>query len=116
MNYPNKEIVDSKSLTKLIKENEIVVLKFSAQWCGPCQNPQFKINYNMLKEKFNTEKIKFLEFDIDEDKDIVEDTEHYNFKIQSIPHFKICYKGNIINEINGSKLEEINSILLKLSN
>ncbi len=100
-------------LAKFIKNNKCVVLKFSASWCGPCQNREFIKKYHSLKDNFSGYKeIQFVEFDVDEDSDIVNDTEYYDFSISSIPHFKICYDGNIVKDFTGGgHLDDINEIL-----
>lgn len=111
------KIETPKDLAKLIKGTKCVVIKFSASWCGPCQNYQFKHNYQELKqqcEKYNF--IKFIELDVDDDSEIVNSTKYYDFAIKSIPHIKFCFDGNIIKEYNGINclddiLQNINKVV-----
>lgn len=112
------DIESPKDMAKLIKKTKCVIVKFSANWCGPCQNYQFKHNYEDLKE--NCEKysdfIKFVELDVDEDNEIVNSTKYYDFKIKSIPHIKFCFDGDIIKEYNGINclddiLKNINKVI-----
>lgn len=101
-----------KDLARLIKNNLCVVIKFSASWCGPCQNPNFKKAYVQLVKSYEKiDEIVFVELDCDANDDLVSDTRYYNFAIKSIPHFKICYEGNIVSEINGQQLDNIKEIL-----
>ncbi len=105
MSFTNSTQVGSpKELATLIKKTKCVVIKFSARWCGPCQNHEFKHNYNMLKEEFSRySEIKFVELDLDDDDEIVNSTKYYDFAIKSIPHFKFCYDGNIIDQYDGAQ-------------
>ncbi len=100
-------------LAKIIKNTKCVVLKFSASWCGPCQNREFKKRYYNIKDEFSEySDIKFIEFDVDDDAGIVNDTEYYDFGISSIPHFKICYDGNIVKDFTGGgHLDDIKEIV-----
>ena len=69
-------------LAKLIKNTKCVILKFSAGWCGPCKTPEFVNNYGLLKKEFSKfNNIKFIEFDVDEDSELVNSTKYYDFKI-----------------------------------
>ena len=53
-----------------------------------------------------------LKLDVDENSDIVNDTEFYDFGISSIPHFKICYEGNIVKDFTGGgHLDDIKEIV-----
>jgi len=112
------KILDPKDMAILIKNTKCVIIKFSASWCGPCQNEQFKHNYEQLKigsQKYN-DFIQFIELDVDDHDDIVSSTKYYDFKISSIPHFKFCFDGNIIKEYNGIHclediLENINKVI-----
>ncbi len=102
-----------KDLAKCIKNTKCVVLKFSATWCGPCQNKEFKKRYHNVKDSFKGySDIKFIEFDVDEDSELVNDTQYYDFSVSSIPHFKICYDGNIVKDFTGGgHLDDINEIV-----
>ncbi len=105
-----------RELASLIKNTKCVIIKFSASWCGPCQNKEFKHNYSMLKEEFAPfSYIKFVELDLDDDDEIVNSTKYYDFAIKSIPHFKFCYEGDIIGMYDGAQsLPEIYNNLKKV--
>lgn len=113
MQYHKEEITKPKDLAKLIKNTKCVIIKFSAKWCGPCQNKEFKLNYEKLKLFYKQyDYINFIELDLDDDDEIISNTNYYDFKVKSIPHFKICYEGSIVDEFTGSSnLEDINNFL-----
>lgn len=90
-------------LAKLIKSTRCVLLKFGASWCGPCQNKEFLNNLQLLEREFAPyhKDIKIVILDVDDDADIVNSTEYYDFQVTSIPHFKFCFDGNIIKNFDG---------------
>lgn len=75
------------------------VLKFSAEWCGPCKamTPIF----DKVKNEFSSEEIEFNEIDIEEDINATEE-----FKIMSVPTFVILKDGAIVGKKTGSMPEE----------
>ena len=110
MSFVHDTIVGSaRELAYLIKKTKCVIIKFSAKWCNPCQNKEFKHNYEMLKQEFSVyPDIKFVELDLDEDDEIVNSTKYYDFAIKTIPHFKFCFEGDIISQYDGPQsLKEI---------
>lgn len=99
-----------KDLFLIIKKTPIVIIKVSASWCGPCKNKIFLESYNKLKSSYSQiSEIKFIELDVDDDANILNDTKYYNIDITSIPTFLISknsvftrkYIGCVyLNEIN----------------
>ena len=109
------EIKSSKDLFNLILENKILVAKFSASWCGPCQSKKFKELYSNFKKNMNN--IKFIEFDVDEDDDIINDKKYYDIKVNSVPYFLLAFNNNFVKEYSGTScLEEIKNDINTLSN
>lgn len=53
------------------------VVKFTATWCGPCQNPKFKDAIKTYVEKYN---VCLVEIDVDEHADVAN-----HFKCTSVP-------------------------------
>ena len=100
----------SEELLSIVNNTKCLVLKFSAKWCGPCKNKTFLESYHHLKDQYkNNSDVLFLEFDVDDDEDLVND-EQFNFNITSIPAIKIYHKGKLLNEYQGTGfLNEINT-------
>ena len=89
---------NSAELNTILKNTKCVILKFSASWCGPCQNKDFLNEYHALKDEFigNTE-VLFLELDVDDDEELVNE-----FNITSVPTFKIFNSGKLLSEYTGA--------------
>ncbi len=103
-----------RELAKLIKSSKCVLIKFGASWCGPCQSFEFKNNFELMKKEFARYKeIKIITLDVDDDADLVNSTDYYDFNIKSIPHFKFCYEGSIIKDYDG--IHCLNDILNNLT-
>ena len=103
----------SKELAIIIKQTPIVVIKMSASWCGPCQNKKFLESYHKLKSSYLKNKnVKFIELDVDDDTDIIEDKKYYNIDVKLIPTFLISKNGNFIRKFEGGGfLNEINEFI-----
>lgn len=96
-------IETSKDLALAIKSNTVVVIKFSARWCGPCKDKMFLSKYSELKKAFDSvPNIKFVELDIDADADIIESKEYYDIEIDSVPTFMLASNGNFTNKWSGA--------------
>lgn len=91
-----KKIKTVDELQKILKENEekCVVLKFGAEWCGPC-----RLMENVIKnlEQDNSLDTIFVECNVDEvdddeDGDILE-----KYNVRNMP-LTIIYKGGLITD------------------
>jgi thiol-disulfide isomerase/thioredoxin len=111
-------IKSSKDLAIQIKKNLLVIIKISAGWCGPCKNKKFLESYHNLKSSFsNMSNVKFIELDIDEDNEIIENKQYYNLEIDSVPTFLIAKSGSFTKKfVGGGFLNEINEYLLEVVN
>jgi thioredoxin 1 len=87
---------DEKTFQKVLKENKIVVIKFSTKWCGPCK----ELIKQMLKDKTD---ILIIEVD-------AEEYEEFSSKhdIRCYPTI-LFYKNEIQQKekVTGCRLEEI---------
>ena len=92
-----------QQLLSTITSTQCLVLKFSASWCGPCKNKTFLEAYHQLKEHYLTNSnVIFMEFDVDDDEQLISEKELYDFNISSIPTIKIFEQGKQLNEYQGT--------------
>lgn len=98
-----EKINSSKDLALIIKKNFLVIIKISASWCGPCKNKKFLESYHNLKTTYKQiDKIKFIELDIDNNNDVLNDTKYYNIEIGAVPTFLISKNGIFTKKYEGS--------------
>ena len=98
-----EKINTSKDLALIIKKNFVVIIKISASWCGPCKNKKFLESYHNLKTTYKQiDKIKFIELDIDNNNDVLNDTKYYNIEIGAVPTFLISKNGSFTKKYEGS--------------
>uniref|UniRef100_A0A8C2KCI0 Thioredoxin n=1 Tax=Cyprinus carpio TaxID=7962 RepID=A0A8C2KCI0_CYPCA len=82
--------------------NKLVVVDFTATWCGPCQN--IAPFYKELSEKQENSNVVFLKVDVDDAQDVASFCD-----IKCMPTFHFYKDGKKIDEFSGSnqsKLEE----------
>lgn len=73
------------------------IIKFSAQWCGPCK--VYQSEWNKAKEANQDSNVVFKEVDIDLDEDNL--VERYNIK--SVPTTIMVDKDNLLYRFTGVK-------------
>lgn len=102
-----------KDFAIMIKQTPVVVIKMSASWCGPCKNKKFLEAYYKLKSSYVENKnVKFIELDVDDDADIIEDSKYYNIEVNAVPTFLISKNGSFIRKYEGGGyLNEINECI-----
>ncbi|MBL7706243.1 MAG: thioredoxin family protein [Taibaiella sp.] len=92
------ETFTPESFQKLIKENDVVVVDFKADWCGPCKMLAPKL------EKVAAElggKVKLQKIDVDESPEVAK-----SLQIQGIPYVVKYVKGEAVKKIEGNVSEE----------
>lgn len=99
------EITSINSFNNIVKDNmnKIIVLKFTASWCGPCQ--RIKKDYQKLIDTFPN--IIFTEIDVDEMEKLAE-----HFEISCMPTF-IFIKSHQNKYETVKKIEGANINLVK---
>lgn len=100
------KIESSEQRKKLIDNCEIFVLKFGAEWCGPCKKcePDFK----KMAVELGDSKCIFATEDVDDDNG------DYDCEINSIPLFCIYLNGKLYQQINGTKIDIVKNTIINL--
>jgi len=88
------QFTDQNFQEEVENNTELVLVDFSAPWCGPCQLMGPIID-EVIKEYENKD-IKIGKLDIDENPVVAE-----KYHIMSVPTIMLFKKGKIIDQING---------------
>lgn len=79
------ELDDDNALRPDIKTNHLMIIDFSATWCGPCQ--QFKPAFEAAAEKYSGQ-VEFVSVDVDKNPETAK-----AFGVQGIPHVTFIVPG-----------------------
>ncbi|KAK4426183.1 Thioredoxin H2 [Sesamum alatum] len=84
--------------------NKLIVVDFSATWCGPCKfmEPVF----NNLSAKYSD--VDFVKIDVDELSDVSRE-----FGVQAMPTFLLLKQGKEVERVVGAKKDELEQKILK---
>jgi len=77
--------------------DKLVVVLFSAAWCGPCKRAELMVNFLL-----NPDKIIFMKVDVN-DLDLLPDT----FDITAVPTFKFFKDGKLVYKFSGASQENL---------
>ena len=88
--------VSGEQFEAVIRDNDIVIIDFWAQWCAPCR--QFSHVYEQVAAQYGT--IFFAKINIEEEPELSE-----AFHIRSIPHLMVFKQGIVIYSEAGSMPE-----------
>ena len=93
------KIINDDDFTQTITNNQLVVVDFWAEWCGPCKamNPIIE-ELSSIYEK----QVLFAKINVDQNPIIPS-----KYEISSIPTFLIIKNGQIMNSIIGVVTQEI---------
>ena len=89
-------------LMKASAEGKLVVIDFSAEWCGPCK--MIAPFYEELSELMPN--VEFLKVDVDESQ---ETSAHY--EVSSLPCFIFIKKGDIVDKLVGASPPHLKNLL-----
>ncbi|KAL1199711.1 Thioredoxin H1 [Cardamine amara subsp. amara] len=94
----------NEQLQKANDSKTLVVVDFTASWCGPCRfiAPFFA---DLAKKLPN---VIFLKVDIDELKSVASD-----WAIEAMPTFMFLKEGKILDKVVGAKKDELQSTITK---
>ena len=73
----------------------VTVIKFSAEWCGPCR--MLAPAFNQMKSEFGSE-VNFVEYDVDNSPD-----QAVRYGITSVPNVVIEKNGVMLEKLVGAK-------------
>ena|SRR5436190_1010231 len=90
--------IESEQFEDLLKNNEIVLIDFWAEWCAPCK--QFATVYERVADQNPT--LKLAKVNIEEETELAD-----SLQIRSIPHLMIFKQGILIYSEAGSIPESI---------
>lgn len=82
--------------------DKLVVVDFSATWCGPCK--MIKPFFHSLCEKYSN--VVFLEVDVDDCQDVAADCE-----VKCMPTFQFYKKGEKVGEFSGANKEKLEATI-----
>ena len=87
-----------------VKKHDVVIVKFKAEWCGPCKKVEPHIK--TLMETFK--KINYVEVDVDEGSNIAS-----YLKIRTIPTIISYVNGDIHEILSSSNQTDITNFFMK---
>ncbi|CAA2959718.1 thioredoxin H2 [Olea europaea subsp. europaea] len=84
--------------------NKLIVVDFSATWCGPCKfmEPIF----NEMSSKYTD--VDFAKIDVDELSDVAKE-----FGVQAMPTFVLFKQGKEVERVVGAKKDDLEKKILK---
>ncbi|PIA52830.1 hypothetical protein AQUCO_01000598v1 [Aquilegia coerulea] len=94
----------SEQLEKGNLSKKLIVVDFTASWCGPCRfiSP---VLTELAKKLPN---VIFLKVDVDELKSVAAD-----WAVEAMPTFMFLKEGKIVDKVVGAKKEELQSTIAK---
>ncbi|XXG48424.1 hypothetical protein AAC387_Pa02g2875 [Persea americana] len=80
------------------ESNKLMVIDFSATWCGPCRFMEPVLND--LAAQFTD--VVFVKIDVDELRDVAQD-----WKVEAMPTFVLVKKGKEVDRLMGAQKDEL---------
>ena len=87
-------------------QGKIVVIDFSASWCGPCK--MIAPLYEQLSEQVDN--VIFVKVDVDENPETA-----MKFSVSAMPTFVFIKKGDVVEKLMGANFPKLESIVRELS-
>ncbi|VFQ95218.1 unnamed protein product [Cuscuta campestris] len=89
------------------KTNKLMVIDFTATWCGPCKTMEQPINE--LAAQFKD--VDFVKIDVDELIDVAKE-----FNVTCMPTLVLMKSGKVVDKVVGAKKDELRDKILKHRN
>lgn len=102
--YDIKNIEERKDA---IGHSDIVVIKYSADWCGPCKKIA-PIYHKLPKNNLFNSDVLFCQEDIDDE------IEEYPENILAVPTFHIYKKNSFVTSHKGANMDKLKTIIIDL--
>lgn len=93
--------MDNKLFKDKLESDKLIVVDFSATWCGPCQMMR-PIVEEIKAEYKDSEKVEIVEVDIDENPVIPA-----SYSVMSVPTFLFIKNKEVLDKVVGSASREI---------
>ncbi|XP_042052931.1 thioredoxin H-type-like [Salvia splendens] len=84
--------------------SKLIVVDFTATWCGPCK--QILPAINEFAEKYT--EVDFIKIDVDELDDVAEE-----YGVQAMPTFILIKKGKQVDKVVGTKKDDLQNKIEK---
>jgi len=94
-------------LSKAGSENQLVVIDFSATWCGPCK--QISPFYKELSESEDFANVVFLKVDVDENPETAA-----KYGVSAMPTFIFIKAGEVIDRLMGANPGRLQEMIEEL--
>ncbi|KAM6949552.1 thioredoxin b [Aplochiton taeniatus] len=97
-----RDIEDLDEFQGVLKEagDKLVVVDFTATWCGPCK--QIAPRYSELSGKPENKNVVFLKVDVDEAEDVAKHCD-----IKCMPTFQFYKNGQKVDEFSGANYDKL---------
>ena len=102
------ELVNDSNFKEKLSNNEKVVVKYFANWCGSCR--LFKPKYKRLSEDERFEGVAFLDVNAEESPEA-----RKMAGVQNLPYFAVFKNGELVEGVPTSKEEAVVELMGKLS-